>query len=181
MNTHSKDELLKFAENLKKNMGLPPLTGDFEKRMLVDKYDTFLRKKLSSINPIWAITRDDFDYRNEDPFDNICFLKINMVHFLEHTDFKYSGKYHAENVLNEKEYSLDKCKYAEKLDKWYNGIPINPPQCEYDGKINVNDGNHRVALCFLLNAPEIIIYVKKDVVDSIKNIQFEVLDTSIDD
>ncbi|MFT4168490.1 MAG: hypothetical protein QM653_05160 [Dysgonomonas sp.] len=140
------------------------------------------KNTLSEIKPIWAVTEKDFCYLSESYcYEDICFLKISMESFLDNSDFSYTGKYDFELVNKSTRYDESKKRYEDILNKWKNNIPINPPQCNYDGKFYIKEGNHRTALCVHLDASEIVVSVHKDVVDSIKEIQFEVLDTLIDD
>ncbi|EGJ99804.1 hypothetical protein [Dysgonomonas gadei] len=148
---------------------------DLEKGELIlrRKYNTLSKDELSLIKPIWALRLEEMQSPHHpdlfkkfpEQFHEYCFLKAKVETLLLDSDLRYS-ELDANNIFDNRWHH--EYRYITTLERWQQGLPVDPPLCDYNKELKVSDGRHRIVLCYYLGINTIPISVRAEKVDLIR-------------
>lgn len=147
---------------------------DQESLFLRKKYEALSKEELCCIKPVWALTIEEMEFpqhhpemfkRFPDDLYEYCFLEANTEILISKSNLRYS-ELDKDNLFDKRWHH--EYRYITTLERWQQGLPVDPPLCDYNKELKISDGRHRIVLCYYLGINTIPISVRAGNVDLIR-------------
>lgn len=132
----------------------------------------------AAIKPIWTTLPQECQFPIDAVTDDRCYMicdtdalipQINNI-----SDLQFNPSFNVAWWEDER--------YARTLERWMKGQVVDPPRLSYTGgKWSIDDGRHRAVLAHYLKSGNIIVCVKKSIIDEVtKNFNGRLLSLASD-